>query len=337
MNMNNVIVEKRSSRWARMGKLTLALVALLLAIPSGVFAADDEGNTPWTTYLGGGGVFYQGNERNYSGQLYDLRQSYDLSPAMSLEFGVGGAPYLEERDNLDWSQDPLYTGESWNVRGSLGALYHFNQEAERTWDPYVGLGGGMYYSGKKMFPGDKPWEPYYGGNVGLGYNINKSWSVRADYFLAAASAYDPVVNQYALAMLGYRWGAGEEGEEAKGKGLFEESQQKLQTVHFAYDSAVLNDTAKQKLRENTTWMQAQENAKKKVRIEGHCDERGTVEYNMALGQRRANSAFEFVRSLGVPVERMSTVSFGKEKPVDPGHNEAAWAQNRRAETVVLGE
>ena len=70
-------------------------------------------------------------------------------------------------------------------------------------------------------------------------------------------------------------------------------------------------------------------------IEGHCDERGTRDYNLALGERRANSAKNYLVSLGVPATRLSTISYGKERPVALGSNEAAWAQNRRAVTVVL--
>jgi peptidoglycan-associated lipoprotein len=72
-----------------------------------------------------------------------------------------------------------------------------------------------------------------------------------------------------------------------------------------------------------------------VTLEGHCDERGTREYNLALGERRANAAKNYLVSLGVPASRITTVSYGKERPVALGSNEAAWAQNRRAVTVVI--
>jgi peptidoglycan-associated lipoprotein len=72
----------------------------------------------------------------------------------------------------------------------------------------------------------------------------------------------------------------------------------------------------------------------KLQIEGHCDERGTAEYNMALGERRATAVMTYLGSLGVPKAALSTVSFGKEKPLDPGHNEGAWAKNRRAHFVL---
>ena len=72
----------------------------------------------------------------------------------------------------------------------------------------------------------------------------------------------------------------------------------------------------------------------KMQIEGHCDDRGTAEYNMALGERRATAVMTYLVSLGVPRAALSTVSFGKEKPLDPGHNEEAWAKNRRAHFVL---
>ncbi len=71
-----------------------------------------------------------------------------------------------------------------------------------------------------------------------------------------------------------------------------------------------------------------------IRIEGHCDERGSDEYNLALGERRAQAAMNYLATLGVPASRMSTISYGEEKPLDPGHNEEAWAKNRRAEFVA---
>jgi len=75
----------------------------------------------------------------------------------------------------------------------------------------------------------------------------------------------------------------------------------------------------------------------KIQIEGHCDERGTAEYNLALGQRRANSAMKYLISLGIPAGRLSTISYGEEKPLDPAHNDEAWAKNRRGHFVILSK
>jgi peptidoglycan-associated lipoprotein len=77
--------------------------------------------------------------------------------------------------------------------------------------------------------------------------------------------------------------------------------------------------------------------KMKIQIEGHCDERGTVEYNLALGERRANSTKKYLISLGIAGDRLSAISYGKERPLDPGHNEEAWTKNRRAHTVILSK
>jgi peptidoglycan-associated lipoprotein len=106
----------------------------------------------------------------------------------------------------------------------------------------------------------------------------------------------------------------------------------LMDVNFAFDSYALDATAKSVLDANGKWLT--DNASAKVQIEGHCDERGTTEYNMALGAKRAQSARDYLRSLGVAADRMSTISYGKELPLDPGHNEAAWAKNRRAHSKV---
>lgn len=100
----------------------------------------------------------------------------------------------------------------------------------------------------------------------------------------------------------------------------------LDDVYFDFDKYSIRPSDGPILKKNYESIQA--NASK-VRIEGNCDERGTVEYNLALGQKRADAAKAYLVSLGVNPDRLETVSYGKEKPVDPGHNEAAWAKNRR--------
>jgi peptidoglycan-associated lipoprotein len=106
----------------------------------------------------------------------------------------------------------------------------------------------------------------------------------------------------------------------------------LKTIYFGYDKDELTDAARATLRQNANWLKA--NPQWSVVLQGHCDERGTIEYNLALGQRRANSVRSYMVSLGVDASRIRTVSYGEERPVDRGHNEAAWAKNRRAETQV---
>ena len=98
-------------------------------------------------------------------------------------------------------------------------------------------------------------------------------------------------------------------------------------VRFDFNSSVLSSTTQDQLKANAVWLS--KNSGSKVVIEGYCDERGTEEYNMALGERRASTAREYLVNLGVDPARLSTVSYGKEHPVDPGHNEEAWAKNRR--------
>jgi peptidoglycan-associated lipoprotein len=107
------------------------------------------------------------------------------------------------------------------------------------------------------------------------------------------------------------------------------SQKPLQTVHFEYDSSDLDDTNRSILQQNAEWLK--KNPKRTIRIEGHTDERGTIKYNLALGERRANSVREYLESLGVASSRMRIVSFGEEKPATSGHDEGSWRENRRAE------
>jgi peptidoglycan-associated lipoprotein len=101
----------------------------------------------------------------------------------------------------------------------------------------------------------------------------------------------------------------------------------MKDINFDFDKYNIRETDAAILKDNTAWFKA--NAGKKARVEGHCDERGTVEYNLVLGQKRADSARNFLVNLGVDGKFLETVSYGKEQPLDPGQNEAAWAKNRR--------
>jgi peptidoglycan-associated lipoprotein len=106
----------------------------------------------------------------------------------------------------------------------------------------------------------------------------------------------------------------------------------LADVLFGYDQADLSDEARALVERHAVWLQAHREAK--VTIEGHCDERGTVEYNLALGELRAKAVRDLLVSLGVDGARLRVVSYGKERPLDPGTNESAWARNRRAHLAV---
>lgn len=103
-------------------------------------------------------------------------------------------------------------------------------------------------------------------------------------------------------------------------------------VYFDFDSSALGDMAKEVLSRKAEWLRMSPDAS--VIIEGHCDERGTSAYNIALGDRRAESAKSFLVDLGINADQISTISYGEERPVDMGHNEESWAKNRRAHFVV---
>ena len=113
------------------------------------------------------------------------------------------------------------------------------------------------------------------------------------------------------------------------------AQSPLDDIHFDYDSAELSGEARSTLDTNVQWLRR--NPSVTILIEGHCDERGTVEYNLALGERRSMAAYNFMVSSGLPSERIKTISYGKEFPLDPGHDEAAWARNRRAHFVITSK
>jgi len=108
----------------------------------------------------------------------------------------------------------------------------------------------------------------------------------------------------------------------------------LKDVFFDFDKANIRDDQKAALNTNVGWLKA--NAQAKLTLEGHCDERGTAEYNLGLGERRAKAIKDYLVAAGIPAERIATVSYGKERPFVLGHDEAAWKWNRRGQFVITG-
>jgi peptidoglycan-associated lipoprotein len=106
----------------------------------------------------------------------------------------------------------------------------------------------------------------------------------------------------------------------------------LKDVSFGFDSAALSESARATLKSNGEWLKA--NPAARVQIEGHCDERGAADYNMALGAKRAQAAMDYLATLGIAANRLSTISYGEEVPVCKENNEECWAKNRRARFVV---
>lgn len=114
--------------------------------------------------------------------------------------------------------------------------------------------------------------------------------------------------------------------------LFKEAQEELKTIYFDYDSAALTPEAIKNLDRAADWLK--KSAGVNVQIEGHCDERGTNEYNLALGERRALSARRYLLSVGISADRVFTISYGEERPAVDGHDESTWKMNRRDEFKI---
>ena len=125
--------------------------------------------------------------------------------------------------------------------------------------------------------------------------------------------------------------------ETTGSGIIAGSQEDLivnvgDRVFFGYDSSDLDSDALELLQDQVAWLK--QNSDVSVTIEGHCDERGTREYNLALGEKRAQAVKNYLIGLGISPDRVSTISYGKERPAVVGSNDGAWAQNRRSVTIV---
>jgi len=109
----------------------------------------------------------------------------------------------------------------------------------------------------------------------------------------------------------------------------------LKDIHFDFDRYDIRPEDTQILKENAALLSKYPQVK--VQVEGHCDERGTNEYNLALGERRASAAKKYLLSLGISTDRISSISYGEEKPLDTGHDEEAWSKNRRGHFVILSK
>lgn len=107
----------------------------------------------------------------------------------------------------------------------------------------------------------------------------------------------------------------------------------LHTIHFSFDKSGLNQDDKKLLDQNVTWMTQHPNTK--IQIEGHCDQRGSIEYNLGLGERRAKAAQSYMMSQGINQSRLSVISYGKEKPISTGDTDADYAKNRRDNFVPM--
>ena len=124
----------------------------------------------------------------------------------------------------------------------------------------------------------------------------------------------------------------EESDEPSGRGKTYGVESALGPVYFDFDSAALSDEAQERLAANANWLKR--HAGVELQVGGHCDERGTTEYNLSLGQKRATVIRDNLVHLGISGGRITTISFGEEQPADPGHTDAAWSKNRRAEFLT---
>ena len=295
--------------------IIVAALALTVSVQN---ASADVG---WYT-AGSAGYLHRDRKAPHDGNgVYNIKVGMDIGPMFSLEGTVGQLPRMSARsDQKQADGRRLFHTASTELR--MEGLYHFKHNVDRVWDPYLAAGGGWYITKDPTHAGDGI--AFVSKGVGMNWNFTESWFARADWrsqFSTSRTYWDNLV----LGSLGYRWGRVGEADALGDEGG-------MRRVYFAFDSSELDPLAQETLRDNA--QRLADRPDMKVTIEGHCDERGTREYNLALGQRRADSAYQFLRGLGVAPERLRTVSYGKERPADPRSNEEAWAKNRRVQFAV---
>lgn len=317
-------------------KYVSVMAAGLIAL-SGIAAvqADEAQYSGWNANLGGGMLFYEGDEEVDSSPIYQIGAGYDFNNRWTLEGNVGYLPHMNANDDHLRPEQYRLSDDTFGLRFASNLLFHLMSDPGSRFDPFVGLTGGTMYYGKEMEK-DQHWNPYYGLDLGMTYYLTKGFGLRADYQVVAVG-YDQQVNQQALLSLTYSWGRRAKAVEAQEDNLSSGGTKNpnLKSIYFGFDSSQLSTQAKSTLKENADYLAKVPGSK--IILEGHCDERGTDEYNLALGERRARSAFEYLRSLGVTKDRMSTVSYGESKPAEAGHNEASWSKNRRVECLEMNK
>lgn len=154
--------------------------------------------------------------------------------------------------------------------------------------------------------------------------FRKTAAILISTFVMFGCADDQQVSQEAV--------TAEEGSGLEAQSL-DDSPYTPGTIYFAFDDYSLNADAETELNNFASYLNS--NAAVQVQVEGHCDERGTIEYNLALGEKRSQAIKNYLVNLGVEDSRVMTISYGEEKPVADGHDESSWAKNRRAEFIML--
>ncbi len=331
VRINNIISGSRKFALTGAALFTGAVISLNCAAPQSAQADDNLTLPGWTAALGTGGYFFEANQEYDPGSIYQLTGSYNFNPRWSADAFFSGLPQLNDNPDSGIVPPPADV-HNWGLQWGTAANYHFIKDPGRRWDPFAGVGVGIQ-TFKQEVEGDKT--SVFGDlGAGLSYRFNQIWSARGDYKVGIASGDDVKWHQVGLLSVGYSWGSAGAGgsgagNEDAGKSTIDNKNLGLETIYFDFDKSLLKADAKASLQRNADWIKAHSDTH--IILEGHCDERGTTEYNLALGERRAKAAFDFLRSLGVPAAQMTIVSYGEERPADAGHTETAWAKNRRVE------
>jgi peptidoglycan-associated lipoprotein len=273
------------------------------------------------------------------GMVYGLGLGYNFTENLGIEASYYYSDTEANNTPLDRDGD---SAEADVQIGQIDALYHFVMDNKKL-VPYLAAGAGVAYRDFEKITGDGD-DSEFATNAGGGvkYFVHDNIALCAD--VRHVQTYPECSWLGTLGLTVYMGGkskAPAEEPAAQPQAAAEpqddpalKARQAFETedVYFNFDKSDLTTEAQALLKKKAAWMSS--NPEAAVTIEGHCDERGTNEYNIALGERRARSAMEFLVDLGADASRMITITYGEEKPVDPGNNEAAWSKNRRAHFVL---
>ncbi len=288
--------------------------------------------------LGTGMLFFETDEEFNSSLIIEGKAGYDLDERFTIEGSFGYLPFMDAESKTQNNPKTWHLDDSQGFRLATDILYHLDKDPNRTWDPTLGATGGIMYFSNSLENGQH-FNPFGGVGGGVGYALNRNWQIRGDYRTVVAG-HDTEINHHALISFNYRWDKDEVSSSARRSSYDDvddsrvghtKSAEGFQTIYFEFDKSQLTSSAQQRLKNNADYLK--ENPDITIVLEGHCDERGTEEYNIALGERRAHSAKKYLNALGVKTKRMETISYGETRPAVIGHNESAWAKNRRVECI----
>ena len=310
-------------------KVLGAGVSALTAVCFSVNSAKADNLPEWYTGVGAGYHWFEGDHVVQGSTDIDIKVGYNYSKQFAVEGTLGALTNVVRNFNSPGSSH--IDENPFGVKFALDAIYHLDELEAGAIVPYVSAGAGTFLYNKDVEDGSA--DPFVSAGLGVTYQVDENLFIRPDYRFSNALK-NSRQDHTALLTVGYRFGAPIGSGGSSNEGLDPNGgKSPYKPVYFGFDSSKLDKNAQETIKSNAEVLK--QNPSHKVTLAGHCDERGTTEYNLALGERRAKSVQSYLKNIEISTERVEgVISYGEEFPADAAHNEAAWSKNRRTEFVL---